>query len=86
MLTKEANNNTAASSADATRLNKLTQLEKALPLGEAGLGYSATQFLNAFVDVSNQPLDMSARQVVLARAQEWVSRVHTADQQFSGTV
>ncbi|MDD2975657.1 flagellar hook-associated protein FlgK [Aquabacterium sp.] len=83
VLTKEANNNTAASSADATRLNKLTQLEKALPLGEAGLGYSATQFLNAFVDVSNQPLDMSARQVVLARAQEWVSRVHTADQQLT---
>jgi flagellar hook-associated protein 1 FlgK len=83
VLTKEANNNTAASSADATRLNKLEQLEKTLPLGEAGLGYSATQFLNAFVDVSNQPLDMSARQVVLAKAQEWVSRVHTADEQLT---
>lgn len=83
VLTKEANNNTAASSADTARLNKLEQLEKAMPLGEAGLGYSATQILNAFVDVSNQPLDMSARQVVLAKAQEWVSRVHTADQQLT---
>ena len=82
-LSKEANLNTAASASDATRLSKLEQLEKALPLGEAGLGYSATQLLNPFVDVSNQPLDMSARQVVLARAQEWVSRVHTADQQLN---
>lgn len=82
-LTKEANGNTSASSADATRLNKLEQLEKTMPLGEAGLGYSATQLLNAFVDVSNQPLDMSARQVVLSKAQEWVSRVHNADQQLN---
>lgn len=82
-LTKEANLNTASASSDATRLSKLEQLEKTLPLGEAGLGYAATQFLNTFVDVSNQPIDMSARQVVLARAQEWVSRVHTADQQLA---
>jgi len=82
-LAKETNLNTAASASDATRLNKLEQLEQTLPLGESGLGYAATQFLNSFVDVSNQPLDMSARQVTLARAQEWVSRVRTADQQMS---
>lgn len=82
-LTKEANLNTAASASDATRLSKLEQLEKVLPLGQSGLGYSATQLLNAFVDVSNQPLDMSARQVVISKAQEWVNRVHTADQQLT---
>ena len=83
ILVKETNMNTAAASADATRLNKLEQLEDVLPLGQSGLGYAATQFLNSFVDVSNQPLDMSARQVALAKAQEWVSRVRTADQQLT---
>lgn len=82
-LTKEANINIAASASDAARLNKLEQLEKTLPLGEQGLGFSANQFLNAFVDISNQPLDMSARQVALSRAQEWVSRVETTNQQLN---
>ena len=81
-LIKENNLNVSASAADKTRLDKLTQLEKALPTGEAGLGYSASQVLNAFVDVANQPQDMSARQVVLARAQEWVSRVNTSANQL----
>ena len=89
-LIKEANVNTASSAADQTRLGKLEQLEKVLPTGENGLGYAATQFLNTFVDVSNQPQDMSARQVVLSRAQEWANRVNTAarqlDQQQAGVV
>lgn len=82
-LIKETNANTAASSADQTRLDKLKQLETILPTGEAGLGYAASQVLNAFVDVSNQPQDVSARQVVLSRAQEWVSRMNTAGNQLA---
>src|SRR3989344_1808755 len=70
-------------SADQTRLEKLNQLEKVLPTGETGLGYAASQLLNAFVDVANQPQDMSARQVVLSRAKEWVSRVNTAADQLN---
>ena len=89
-LIKEANVNTASSAADQTRLGKLEQLEKILPTGENGLGYAATQFLNTFVDVSNQPQDMSARQVALSRAQEWANRVNTAakqlDQQQAGVI
>lgn len=81
-LIRENNINVSAAAADETRMNKLAQLEKVLPTGEAGLGYAAQQVLNAFVDVANQPQDMSARQVVLARAQEWVSRVRTAAQQL----
>lgn len=81
-LTRENNINVSTAAADDTRLNKLVQLEKVLPTGESGLGYAASQILNAFVDVANQPQDMSARQVVLARAQEWVSRVRTAAQQL----
>ncbi len=82
-LIKEANVNTASASADQTRLDKLKQLESVLPTGESGLGYAAGLVLNAFVDVANQPQDMSARQVVLARAQDWVSRMNTAGEQIN---
>jgi len=82
-LIKENNLNQAMAASDQTRLDKLNQLEKVLPTGETGLGYAASQFLNAFVDVANQPQDMSARQVVLSRAQEWVSRVNTAADQLN---
>jgi flagellar hook-associated protein 1 FlgK len=81
-LVKEVNGNTARSAADETRLDKLKQLETVLPTGENGLGYSASQVLNAFVDVANQPQDISARQVVLSRAQEWVSRMNNAGKQI----
>lgn len=89
-LIRENNINVATSSADQARLDKLSQLETVLPTGENGLGYAAQQVLNAFVDVANQPQDMSARQVVLARAQDWVSRANTAGKQLddlqAGTV
>ena len=82
-LIRENNMNQSVAAADQTRLDKLNQLEKVLPTGETGLGYAASQLLNAFVDVANQPQDMSARQVVLSRAQEWVSRVNTAADQLN---
>lgn len=82
-LVKELNQNTSKASGDQTRLDKLKQLESVLPTGEAGMGYAAFQVLNAFVDVANQPQDMSARQVALARAQDWVSRMNTAGDQIN---
>lgn len=82
-LTRQANVNLSTSSADQTRLDKLKQLEKVFQTGEAGIGYSASQMLNAFVDVANQPQDLSARQVALARAQDVVSRINSAGNQLS---
>lgn len=82
-LIKEVNTNTAQSASDQTRLEKLKQLETVLPTGQAGLGYAAAQVLNAFVDVANQPQDISARQVALSRAQDWVSRMNTAGAQIN---
>ena len=81
-LTRESNVNNAMASADKARLDKLKQLEKALPTGEAGVGYSAGQLLNAFVDVANQPQDLSARQVVLSRAEALASRMRDAGGQL----
>ncbi len=82
-LIQQDDANRAQAAANTTRLNKLEQLETVLPTGDASLGNSASQILNAFVDVSNQPQDMAARQVVLARAQEWISRVNSAGAQLN---
>ncbi len=82
-LTRQANVNLSAASADQTRLDKLKQLEKIFQTGESGVGYSASQMLNAFVDVANQPQDLSARQVALARAQDLVSRINSAGTQLA---
>lgn len=73
----------SVASADQARLDQLTQLEKVLPLGESGIGYSALQMLNSFVDVANTPTDASARQVVLARARELTSRFQAAGEQIN---
>ncbi|WP_290872471.1 flagellar hook-associated protein FlgK [Aquabacterium sp.] len=81
-LVKAANEANAGAAADKTRLDKLSQLESTLPTGDTGLGYAATQLLNGFVDVANQPQDMSARQVVLSRAEEFASRVRSSAQQI----
>ncbi len=77
-LAREANTTASVSAADQTRLEKLKQLEKVFPTGKSGMGYAASQMLNAFVDVANQPQDMSARQVVLSRAQDFASRMNSS--------
>jgi flagellar hook-associated protein 1 len=82
-LIREANSTASVMAADTARLDKLKQLEKTFPTGESGLGYAASQLLNAFVDVANQPQDMSARQVVLARAEDYASRMRTAAEQLN---
>lgn len=81
-LARQANANLAASSADQARLGKLQQLEKIFATGEEGIGYTASQMLNSFVDVANQPQDLSARQVALARAQDLASRMQSAGNQL----
>ncbi len=81
-LTREASTTRAIAAADETRSTQLQQLEKVFPLGEDGLGYAATQMFNAFVDVANKPADTSARQVVLARAGEFASRLKSAGEQL----
>jgi len=82
-LVKEANLYTAQATSDDTRLNKLMQLQDVLATGESGLGYAASQFLNAYSDVVTQPQDTSSRQVVLSRAQELVNRLNTSGNQLT---
>lgn len=82
-LTREAATTQAIAAADAARSNQLQQLEKVFSMGETGLGYAAQQLYNAFVDVVNRPQDASARQVVLARAEELAARFRTAGEQIN---
>ena len=81
LLTTQAVNAGSTSAADSARLAKLTQLETVFPIGSAGIGSAAGGLLNAFVDVSSNPGDASARQVVLSQAQELALRFRgTGDQ------
>ena len=82
-LTNQAVGSTAVAAGDAARVDKLTQLENVFPIGSTGVGYAAGEFLNAFVDLSNNPGDSSARQVVLSQATELASRFRAAGDQLS---
>lgn len=81
-LTKEAFSTKSVAYMDTTRMEQMSQLEKVFPPGEEGVGYAASQFLNAMVDVSSRPSDPSARQVVLGRATELAARFSSAGQQL----
>jgi len=81
-LTQQAALARSQASADGARRDQLVQLEKVFGLGEAGLGYSATQFFAAFTGVSTKPQDLTARQVALARAGDMASRFNEAAQQI----
>lgn len=81
-LTREAAVAAAQAAMDATRAEQLSRLEAAFPTGEAGLGYSSAQFLNAMVDVAARPQDLSAREVVLARGRELALHFTSASAQL----
>ncbi|MEO8278757.1 MAG: flagellar hook-associated protein FlgK [Ideonella sp.] len=82
-LTREAAATRSAASADETMSKQLQQLELVFQTGESGLGNAVSQLLNSFADVASKPQDISARQVVLARADEFASRFRTASGQLS---
>ena len=82
-LTKEAVSAKSTASADATRAEQLSRMEKIFATGTEGLGYAASQFLNAMVDVTSRPSDPSARQVALGRASELATRFSNAGQQVT---
>lgn len=84
-LTREANQSTSLAAADAARLAKLRMIERALPLGTSGIGYAAGEMLNSLVDIANQPQDLSARLVMLSKAEELASRTRAASNELDRT-
>ncbi len=81
-LTREAALTQSLAASDSSRSEQLKQLEQVFQTGEAGLGHSAQQMFNAFVDVANKPQDSSARQVALARVGDMAARFRTASDQI----
>lgn len=77
-LTREASITTSVAASDEARLKQLEQMEKIFGLGEAGIGDAAGKFFNAFADVVSKPQDLTARQVVLSRAGDLVTRFRTS--------
>ncbi|WP_040501376.1 flagellar hook-associated protein FlgK, partial [Ideonella sp. B508-1] len=77
-LTMQATAAAALQAKDDSHSSQLQQLEKLFPAGEQGIGFALGDFLNAAVDLSNNPADSSARQVLLARASDVAARFRTA--------
>ena len=81
-LSREAMTSTSQSKFDATRLDRLQQLEAVFAGGDDGIGQSAGALLNAMVDLASRPQDLAARNVVLGRAGELASRFSSAGAQL----
>lgn len=73
-LTRQAATAQSVSASDATRYSYMKQLESLFPGGANGLGAAVSDMLNSFSDIANAPADLTARSVVLARADEMASR------------
>jgi flagellar hook-associated protein 1 FlgK len=73
-LTRQAALSGSVAAGDTRRLEQLKQMEDIFQGGENGLGASVSNMLNAFTDVVNAPTDITARAVVLTRADETAAR------------
>lgn len=72
-LTEQSQTLKSIAAADQAGQGMLGQLELVFGSGETGLGNAATQVFNAFADLSVNPTDLSARQAVLGRLEEFAS-------------
>lgn len=79
MLTRQVALTGSVAAADEKRLDQLKKLENLFQGGPAGLGSAMGSMLNAFSDVANAPTDLTARTVVLARADELAARFRSVN-------
>jgi flagellar hook-associated protein 1 FlgK len=70
-------------SMDATRRDRLQQMETVFRTGEQGIGASISQLFASMSDLASRPADGATREVVLARAQDMVLRFNEAGEQLS---
>ncbi len=80
MLTRQVALTGSIAASDSKRLEQLQKLEDLFQGGKTGLGASINDMLNAFSDVANSPTDLTARTVVLARADETAARFRAISQ------
>jgi len=79
-LTRQSTLAGTSAAADASRADKLKQLESIFSGGANGLGAAVNDMLNAFSDVASAPTDLTARTVALNRVDETASRMRSASQ------
>src|SRR5574337_810592 len=72
-LTQQAAGAGSAAAGDAARRDLLQQLEKVFGTGASGLGAAATKVFNAFSDLAAAPADLSARQALLGKLQDFAA-------------
>jgi flagellar hook-associated protein 1 FlgK len=72
-LTQQAAATGAAAAGDAARRDLMQQLEKVFGTGASGLGAAATSVFNAFSDLAAAPADLSARQALLGKLQDFAA-------------
>ena len=82
-LTRQAATSQAVAASDSTRHAYMKQLESLFPGGENGLGAAIGDMLNAFSDITNAPTDLTARSVVLARADEMAHRFRAMNESLN---
>lgn len=82
-LTKQAAISKSVAAADSTRTDSLSQLENLFQGGPDGLGATVSDMLNAFSDITNAPTDLTARSVVLTRADTMAARFRDASNQLN---
>ena len=81
-LTQQAVATASAAAADGVHRDMLSQLEKVFPGGASGLGQAATQVFNAYADLAAAPADLSARQAVLGRLNDFASLARSSSDQI----
>lgn len=82
-LTRQSALSSSVAAADTTRLEQLRQLEDIFQGGTTGLGASVSDMLNSFSDIVSAPTDLTARSVVLTRADEMAARFRAASGRLS---
>jgi flagellar hook-associated protein 1 FlgK len=73
-LTREASNTQSLATMDSAQLKQIQSLESLFQPGDRGLGTVTSNFFQSLVDLGTTPSDLSARQVVLSRADNIASR------------
>ena len=81
-LTSQAQTASSMAAMDDTHAANLQLMETVFPPGDTGMGAAVGSFMNAFVDLANNPSDSSARQVILSDAAEVADRFATAGAQL----
>lgn len=82
-LTRQAALSKSVSAQDVARAEKLLQMEQLFGTGTTGLGAAVNEMLNAFSDVASAPTDLTARTVVLTRANETAKRFNDTATQLA---